>query len=194
MTFRKILCPIDFSDCSRSAMLAAIELAKETGASLTLLHAWHFPAYAFAGEAPIPASLIQDVAADAERTLARWRDGARALGAERLSISLVEGVAWDRIVETLQRDPTYDLCVMGTHGRTGLKHVLLGSVAEKVVRHAPCPVLVIRPRQGGGLLEREMTVGEVSRDLTHLGSAQIHDDLAERGPLPPRGRCAGATR
>ena len=46
----------------------------------------------------------------------------------------------------LSSDPSYDLAVIGTHGRTGLKHVLLGSVAERVVRHAPCPVLVVRTR------------------------------------------------
>jgi nucleotide-binding universal stress UspA family protein len=128
-------------------MRAAIELARGDDASITLMHAWYFPAYAFASEAPIPASLIQEIAAEAERTLAGWSAEARALGAERVSTLLVEGVAWDRIVDVLQRDPTYDLCVMGTHGRTGLKHVLLGSVAEKVVRHAPRPVLVVRPRE-----------------------------------------------
>jgi nucleotide-binding universal stress UspA family protein len=146
MSLRKILCPIDFSDCSREAMRTAIKVAAESGASLTLMHVWHFPAYAFAAEAPVPAELIQEVAADAERQLARWAGDARELGAERLSTALVQGVPWDRVVDALQRDAGYDLAVVGTHGRTGLKHVLLGSVAEKVVRHAPCPVLVVRRR------------------------------------------------
>ena len=147
MSFQKILCPVDFSDSSREAMRVAVDLARQTGASLALLHAWNFPAYLFAGEAPIPVNLAQDLAADAERGLEQWRSDARALGAERLSVFLVEGIPWDRIVDMLQSEPSYDLCVMGTHGRTGLKHVLLGSVAEKVVRHAPCPVLVVRARQ-----------------------------------------------
>ncbi len=146
MTFQKILCPIDFSECSKSAMRTAVQLARESGAPLTLLHVWHFPAYAFAPDAPIPVNLIQELAADAECSLVEWGRDAKALGAERVSTLLVEGVPWDRIVDTLGRDPSYDLAVMGTHGRTGLKHVLLGSVAEKVVRHAPCPVLVVRQR------------------------------------------------
>lgn len=146
MTYRKILCPTDFSDCSRVAMRTAIDLANASGASLTLMHAWHFPAYTFTGDAPIPANFAKELEATAERSMAKWKDEAEALGARRLSIRLVDGVPWDQIVRTLQGDSTYDLCVMGTHGRTGLKHVLLGSVAERVVRHAPCPVLVVRPK------------------------------------------------
>ncbi len=145
MSFHKILCPIDFSDCSRAAMRTAIELAKESGASVTLLHAWHFPAYAFA-EAPVPASVIQEIADEAKRKLLQWTRDAEKLGAARLSSQVAEGVPWDQIVRTLEREPSYDLVVMGTHGRTGLKHVLVGSVAEQVVRHAPCPVLVVRSR------------------------------------------------
>ena len=61
--------------------------------------------------------------------------------------SLVEAAHQRRpLVTALRNDPAYDLAVVGTHGRTGLKHVLLGSVAEKVVRHAPCAVLVVRER------------------------------------------------
>ena len=56
------------------------------------------------------------------------------------------GTPWNETVAIAKRDPSIDLIVMGTHGRTGLKHALLGSVAEKVVRHAPCPVLVARDR------------------------------------------------
>jgi universal stress protein A len=147
MTFRRILCPIDFSECSRVAMRRAVELASESRAAVTLLHVWQFPLYAFTGEMPtIPADLIEELRLDAGRTLEKWGEEARALGADRLSTSLLEGVAWDQIIAVLRNDPAYDLAVLGTHGRTGLKHVLLGSVAEKVVRHAPCPVLVVRER------------------------------------------------
>jgi universal stress protein A len=147
MTFRRILCPIDFSECSRVAMRRAVELAIDSRAALTLLHVWEFPWYTFTSEMPaIPADLVQELRADAGWTLEKWAEEARALGADRLTMSLLEGVAWDQIIAVLRTDPAYDLAVLGTHGRTGLKHVLLGSVAEKVVRHAPCPVLVVRER------------------------------------------------
>lgn len=147
MAFKKILCPIDFSDCSREALRFAVEIAKPAAAAVTLVHVWHFPSYVFPGEAPLPGNLAHEIAADAAHQLAVWKGEAEKLGPVRLSTTLLEGIPWDRIVQTLQKDPSYDLAVMGTHGRTGIKRVLLGSVAEKVVRHAPCPVLVVRPRE-----------------------------------------------
>jgi nucleotide-binding universal stress UspA family protein len=81
---------------------------------------------------------------EGERGLALAEDEAKAAGLARVSRKLLAGVPWHAIVETLA-DPSFDLVVMGSHGRTGLARVLLGSVAEKVVRHAPCPVLVVRP-------------------------------------------------
>jgi len=129
------------------AMRRAVELAAESRAAVTLLHVWQFPLYAFTAEMPtIPADLVEELRLDAGRTLEKWGEEARALGGDRLSTSLLEGVAWDQIIAVLRNDPAYDLAVLGTHGRTGLKHVLLGSVAEKVVRHAPCTVLVVRER------------------------------------------------
>jgi nucleotide-binding universal stress UspA family protein len=128
-------------------MCRAVQLAAESRVPLTILHVWQFPVYGFAGEAPIPEDFIQSSRMEAEKRLVGWSEEARKLGAGRVSTMLVEGVPWDRIVEVLRNDPSYDLAVLGTHGRTGLKHVLVGSVAEKVVRHAPCPVLVVRPRE-----------------------------------------------
>jgi nucleotide-binding universal stress UspA family protein len=148
MSFRRILCSIDFSDCSRAAMRHAVELAVESRAALTLLHVWQPPVYPCAGEVPtIPDDIVQELRIEAGRTLEKWAQEAHVHGADRLSTSLLEGFAWDQIIAVLRNDPAYDLAVLGTHGRTGLKHVLLGSVAEKVVRHAPCPVLVARERE-----------------------------------------------
>lgn len=146
MSFKQILCPVDFSDCSRQAMRVAVDLARESGASLTLFHAWHVPALLVFGQAPLPPDITSDIVADAGRGLAKWKSEAEGLGAKRISTSLAGGIPWHEIVEVLKRNPEYDLVVMGTHGRTGLKHSLLGSVAEKVARHAPCPVLVVRQR------------------------------------------------
>jgi nucleotide-binding universal stress UspA family protein len=145
MTFKRILCPVDFSRPSHQAMLAALELARESGGSVTLFHAWQTPAMFGASSGPMMPNLLQELAGESEKQLARWKAEADALG-PKPSTLLASGAAWDAIVETVLRDPTFDLIVMGTHGHTGLKHALLGSVAEKVVRHAPCPVLVIRPR------------------------------------------------
>jgi nucleotide-binding universal stress UspA family protein len=143
MIFKKILCPLDFSACSKNAMNVAVRLAVESHAELVLVHAWHLQALAFAGETPIPSDAVDAMARDAERELAKAKAEATKLGADRVTTQILMGAPWDQIVE-LARKEAVDLVVMGTHGRTGLKHVLLGSVAEKVVRHAPCSVLVVR--------------------------------------------------
>jgi nucleotide-binding universal stress UspA family protein len=142
MTPRKILCPIDFSAGSHHAFRVAARLATELDATLELVHAWHLPAYAIGVEYPLPADAIQGMVDDAERGLTDSLAEARKLGVARVSSQLVSGPPWERIVELARRD---DLIVMGTHGRTGVTRFLLGSVAEKVVRHAPCSVLVARP-------------------------------------------------
>jgi len=142
MTSRKILCPIDFSAGSHHAFRVAARLAAELDATLEIVHAWHLSALTIGGEYPIPAEAIQGMVDDAERGLTDTLAEAKKLGVERVSSQLVSGLPWERIVELARRD---DLIVMGTHGRTGISRFLLGSVAEKVVRHAPCSVLVARP-------------------------------------------------
>ena len=146
MTFRKILVAVDFSPIAREALRAAAELAVASKAELVVAHVWQPPVYSFATEAPFPGDIIDDMVRSAEKLLAEWTEEAKQLGAPRVGSLFLDGVPWDRLVDTLKRDATIDLCVIGTHGRTGLRHVLLGSVAEKVVRHAPCAVLVVRPR------------------------------------------------
>jgi nucleotide-binding universal stress UspA family protein len=97
-------------------------------------------------DAAIPGNVFVETKTLAENDLARWKGEAEQLGARRVSTVLATGAPWHEIVEIARRDPAIDLIVMGTHGYTGLKHVLMGSVAEKVVRHAPCPVLAARAR------------------------------------------------
>lgn len=60
---------------------------------------------------------------------------------KKIAIKFLEGAPWDQIISTAREDPAIDLIVMGTHGRTGVKRALIGSVAERVVRHAPCAVM-----------------------------------------------------
>ena len=142
MSFHKILCPTDFSDGSRQALRLAIDRLGPDS-HLVLLHVWE-PPYVYGPDAGLPGAVVVETKALAEAELARWKGEAEQLGARGVSTVLAGGAPWHEIVEVARRDPSIDLIVMGTHGRTGLSHVLLGSVAEKVVRHASCPVLVAR--------------------------------------------------
>lgn len=148
MPFKKILCPVDFSDNAREALRRAADLVKATGGSLTLFHVVHVPLTAYADAAPMmPSSgpeLTTELGKEAERSLAEWKKRAEEMGVKQVAAQVVAGVPWSMIVDALEADRSYDLVVMGTHGRTGLSRVLLGSVAERVVRHAPCAVLVVR--------------------------------------------------
>ena len=148
MAFKKILCPIDFSSGSKHAMRVALRVANEADAELVLAHVWHLPPLAVTSELPLPADTIQRMIADEERGLAQALEEALAYGAKRVTARFLTGLPWSEIVEAVEQDPAFDLIVIGTHGRTGLARVLLGSVAEKVVRHAPCPVLATRPPGG----------------------------------------------
>lgn len=147
MSFTKILCPIDFSAGSQQAMRVAVRLANERGAELVLLHVWHVPPLAFSGEYMLSADLIQEMSDAAQRSLDTALHDAIALGAKRATTKLATGVPWNTITETATEttEDGFELIVIGTHGRTGLTRFLLGSVAEKVVRHAPCSVLTVRP-------------------------------------------------
>jgi nucleotide-binding universal stress UspA family protein len=151
-SFRKILCAIDFSEGARGAMAAALDLASDVGATeVTLVHVAHVPGVALPdGYVLGGPEMIQDMLAAVDRELARWRKDAEAhLLAETpigqrpiVNVKSLLGFAADELVQ-LARDGEYDVIVAGTHGRTGVAHALLGSVAEKIVRIAPCPVLTV---------------------------------------------------
>jgi universal stress protein A len=148
MGFTKILCPVDFSACSQEALRTAAELARDWSAQLVVAHVWEPPKWS-TGEVMIGPEVIQDMVDAEEAELKNWKATAKQLGAREVGTRFLSGVAWDGVLALLKDDPAIDLVVMGTHGRTGLKHVLIGSVAEKVVRHAPCAVLVVRERKDG---------------------------------------------
>jgi nucleotide-binding universal stress UspA family protein len=144
MRIHKILCPIDFSAGSQAAMHLATRLATESDAELVLVHAWYVPPLAFAGDYMLPPTVLQEMSDDVQRGLDDAVKEVTKWGATRVSAKLLSGIPWTAIVGELD-DPTYELVVIGTHGRSGLSRILLGSVAEKVVRHAPCSVLAVRP-------------------------------------------------
>jgi nucleotide-binding universal stress UspA family protein len=142
----KILVPTDFSETADAALDYAKVLAGQLGASLHLLHVFSDPyaVGAFAPDvyAPLPPSLQERAIEDARECL-RLRlsaDEEQRLGA---TWAIVSGLAAKQIVEFADEN-AIDLIVMGTHGRRGFAHLLLGSVAEHVVRTAACPVLTVR--------------------------------------------------
>jgi len=145
MRFKKLLVGIDFSPPSREALHTAIAMAADSGAELVLAHVWQPHAHTYGGPT-FPISFTEDFVREGEQILAAWQREAEDAGAKRVSAVVLTGVPWHEMIELLRTDQTFDLVVLGTHGHTGLKHVLLGSVAEKVVRHASCPVLVVRVR------------------------------------------------
>lgn len=143
--WKRICCPVDFSDASRAAMEVAADLARRFGAELVLFHAYPVPGYTFPdGSVVASPKMLQDLADGAERHLEAWRRDAEATGAGRVQAEKVAGEPAAEIV-SFAREQGVDLLVLGTHGRTGLEHALMGSIAERVVRRAHCPVLTVRP-------------------------------------------------
>lgn len=171
MRFTKILCPTDFSPGAQQAVRAAVRLATATNAELVLAHAWYVASPVAGGEYVFPPQVIQQVVDDSQRALDDAVRTARAAGAPNVSGRLLGGVPWAQIVGLLEAEP-FDLCVIGTHGRTGLSRILLGSVAENVVRHAPCSVLAIRPTSDSTTFEHVLVPCDFSESSDHaLGVA-----------------------
>jgi universal stress protein A len=137
--YRKILCPIDFDENSSKALETAIELARHFKAAILLMHA--VPLVAQFGEVPLPIDLYQD---QQKAVLAKLNEiaGQKLSSIEHKTAVYAGDVAGSILQAVDQFQP--DLLVLATHGRTGIAHFVLGSVAEAVVRRAICPVLTIR--------------------------------------------------
>lgn len=146
MAFKKILCAVDFSEPSRDALRAAAEFAHAPGATLVLIHVWQPPLWTTDYGVQLPSDALLEARGREEAKLAAWQAEARQLGATDVTAKLVRGVPWDAIVGAARDDAAIDLIVLGTHGHTGLRHALIGSVAERVVRHAPCTVMIVGSR------------------------------------------------
>ncbi len=144
MAIKRIYCPVDFSPGSTQALRTAVRLARARDAELVVFHAWSLPASTMAIEYAYPDEVLKHLAEEARRGLETARLQAIELGAPRVTQQLVQGTPWQQIVDAARADAACDLIVVGSHGRTGLSRILIGSVAELVVRHAPCPVLTVR--------------------------------------------------
>jgi nucleotide-binding universal stress UspA family protein len=144
---RQILHATDFSSASRPAFAKAIELAKGSRSPLLVLHVLN-PMVPMIGDRPIDpptyAQLQQASRNSALKQLARWTARARAAGV-RATALLMEGSEAGTITK-VARSRHASMIVIGTHGRSGLERVLLGSVATRVVSQAPCPVMTVRGR------------------------------------------------
>lgn len=158
MTIRTILVPIDFSEGARHALNWAVDLAQRFDARLQLLHVMAEYAPEWYGEAePLPQ--VEALRSDLETSA---RDGLQKLAPDPETTGVETDVALEhdlnvaRAVLTYAANSEADLIVMGTHGRSGIQHILLGSVAEKVVRRAPCPVLTV-----GENVSEKQTVGRI---------------------------------
>ncbi len=176
--FERILCPVDFSPESDYALQVAVRIASETDADLVLAHVWDLPPLA-STKYPLPVDAIQLMMHDEERKLALATGDACRLGAKRVSTRLLSGTPWAQIVKTLDDDARFDLAVIGSRGRTGIARVLLGSVADKVVRHAPCSVLVARPH--GNVKPFEHVLCPVDFSESSRRAAQVAAELGAPG-------------
>lgn len=143
MQIRKILAPTDFSHCGDGAVEYAAALAKQLGATLTILHAYELPVLGMAEGALVATAEVSGrIVVHAEKALAERQKRFESEGV-KVETLIRQGIADVEIVEQATALGA-DLVVMGTHGRRGLSHILLGSVAERVVRTATVPVLTRR--------------------------------------------------
>jgi nucleotide-binding universal stress UspA family protein len=143
--WKRICCPVDFSGPSRDAVQVAADLSRRFDSELHLLHVFQVPVYSFLDATVFPTTkMVEQLLERIDSLLAHWEQEAEQLGARKVSSAKTEGIPHVEIVR-FARESNCELIVMGTHGHTGVKHALIGSVAEKVVRTADCPVLTIRP-------------------------------------------------
>ncbi len=146
ITLNKILVPTDFSDFSNKALDYAMALAKAHDAEVLVLHVTAPPSYPV--ETSIAAEVYEEIEdrmrQDAEKRLAEILEGedARTVATHT---RVAEGSPFVQIIR-IAREEDVDLIVIATHGVSGIKHLLLGSTAEKVVRKAPCPVLTVKDK------------------------------------------------
>jgi len=149
--FSKILVPTDFSENAHVALERALDLRQRFGATVTLFHAFQVP-ISYPNGYVFTIDIVNAIEENARTQMEKVRELAQGRAAELaggasvppISAKVELGAPATAILEEAKRG-AYDLVVMGTQGRTGLAHLFIGSVAERVVRAAPCPVLTVRP-------------------------------------------------
>ena len=143
--FKKILCPVDFSQFTQEVINFALDLAKKYGAELHLMHVVPNMTYFTPYESFLtPENLVaieKNIQDEVERDFAKLLKGN---GVPTKTV-IRTGVPFVEIIDYAKSE-SIDLIVMGTHGRSAIENILIGNVAEKVVRKSPCPVMTIRPK------------------------------------------------
>ena len=143
--FKKILCPVDFSEFTKDVVAYAADISRQYGAELHVLHVIPNLTYF----TPYESFLTPENLVAMEKNIQDEvdRDFKKVLSAVGIDVRKVvrTGVAFVEIIDYAKTEGI-DLIVMGTHGRSGIEHILIGNVAEKVVRKSPCPVMTIRPK------------------------------------------------
>jgi nucleotide-binding universal stress UspA family protein len=153
MKQQKILVPVDYSASSKLALHYAMMFAEKFGSNVHVFNAWEVPPYlrpdltVWSGE--VSATLSDHARAEAEKGMKEFLADTGVEGRANVTNQIIGGAPYSTIL-TIAKEGSFDLIAMGTHGRTGVSHLLLGSVAERVVRHAPCPVLTVRAPAPGG--------------------------------------------
>jgi universal stress protein A len=147
MPFRRILVPVDYSENSKASVHAAVALARELGGSLDLVHVWDRPTYVSdavmvrrPGEEQ--RSLAELIHENAEKDMAEFLASLSLPSDVVVTHRLCSGEPASTLIAELKQRK-HDLVILSTHGRTGLLHLLLGSVAEKLIRFSPVPVLTV---------------------------------------------------
>ena len=139
-----ILVPTDFSTHAAAALRQASDLARHYDARVTIMHIYLRASFIPSGTtAAVPTTSMEQALGQMTSALEAQRADAEGYGATRITTTLIHGLAEADIVRQAS-EGQFDLIVMGTHGRTGLKRALMGSIAEHVVRDATCPVLTVR--------------------------------------------------
>jgi universal stress protein A len=146
LKLKRILVPTDFSDCARKALQYALPMARQFGAEIVLVHVVQVSYFPGGELGAIDYALLEkELREGGQKQLEEWIR--REIGEDIPSrMLLLSGQPVREIAETARKEEV-DLIILSTHGRTGFKHLLLGSTAENVVRYAPCPVLVVRENE-----------------------------------------------
>jgi universal stress protein A len=143
--FKKIVCPIDFSEFTDEIVAYAVDLTAKYGSELHLFHVIPSLNYFTPYESFLNPENLVSIEKNIEKEVDKDFDVIMArIGVPAKKI-IKTGVTFVEIIDYI-KEQNVDLVVMGTHGRSGIEHILIGSVAEKVVRKSPCPVLTIRPK------------------------------------------------